>query len=110
MTDIMNSLSHSVTSITMIMLLIAGAGALKQVLVDGGVSDYIGGLLSQSISLTSLPGMAYCNSLSLLCRFCYRCRYYNCRYCTSTGNRSACKSRINGAGNWFRKSDVRTCK
>jgi Gnt-I system high-affinity gluconate transporter len=46
--DIMNSLAHSVTSITMIMLLIAGAGALKQVLVDGGVSNYIGGLLSQS--------------------------------------------------------------
>ncbi|TAL62188.1 MAG: gluconate transporter [Bacteroidetes bacterium] len=47
-TDIMNSLAHSVTSITMIMLLIAGAGALKQVLVDAGVSQYIGGLLSQS--------------------------------------------------------------
>jgi len=48
MTDITNSLSHSVTSITMIMLLIAGAGAFKQVLVDGGVSVYIGELLSQS--------------------------------------------------------------
>ena len=48
MADIMNSLAHSVTSITMIMLLIAGAGALKQVLVDGGVSKYIGELLSQS--------------------------------------------------------------
>lgn len=47
-TDIMNSLAHSVTSITMIMLLIAGAGALKQVLIDAGVSDYIGGLLSES--------------------------------------------------------------
>jgi Gnt-I system high-affinity gluconate transporter len=46
--DIMDSLAHSVTSITMIMLLIAGAGALKQVLVDGGVSNYIGGLLSES--------------------------------------------------------------
>ena len=46
--DIMSSLAHSVTSITMIMLLIAGAGALKQVLVDGGVSTYIGGLLSES--------------------------------------------------------------
>jgi Gnt-I system high-affinity gluconate transporter len=46
--DIMNSLAHSVTSITMIMLLIAGAGALKQVLVDGGVSKYIGELLSRS--------------------------------------------------------------
>ena len=47
-TDIMSSLAHSVTSITMIMLLIAGAGALKQVLVDAGVSKYIGELLSQS--------------------------------------------------------------
>ncbi|HLP71485.1 MAG TPA: gluconate:H+ symporter [Bacteroidales bacterium] len=46
MGDIMNSLTHSVTSITMIMLLIAGAGALKQVLVDAGVSSYIGNLLS----------------------------------------------------------------
>ena len=46
--DIMNSLAHYVTSITMIMLLIAGAGALKQVLVDGGVSTYIGELLRQS--------------------------------------------------------------
>jgi Gnt-I system high-affinity gluconate transporter len=46
--DIMNSIAHSVTSITMIMLLIAGAGALKQVLIDGGVSKYIAGLLSQS--------------------------------------------------------------
>jgi Gnt-I system high-affinity gluconate transporter len=32
----------------MIMLLIAGAGALKQVLVDSGVSKYIGELLSRS--------------------------------------------------------------
>jgi Gnt-I system high-affinity gluconate transporter len=46
--DIMNSLAHSVTSITMIMLLIAGAGALKQVLVDAGVSRYIGEMLSNS--------------------------------------------------------------
>ena len=47
-TDIMNSLAHSVTSVTMIMLLIAGAGALKQVLVDGGVSTYIGEIMSHS--------------------------------------------------------------
>ena len=48
MPEIMESLAHSVTSITMIMLLIAGAGALKQVLVDSGVSKYIGDLLSES--------------------------------------------------------------
>ena len=48
MGDIMESLGHSITSLTMVMLIIAGAGALKQVLVDSGVSKYIGELLSQS--------------------------------------------------------------
>lgn len=46
--DIMISLTHSVVSLTVIMLLIAGAGALKQVLVDSGVSKYIGEMLSHS--------------------------------------------------------------
>ncbi len=46
--EIMDSLTHSVVSITTIMLLIAGAGALKQVLVDSGVSIYIGELLQKS--------------------------------------------------------------
>jgi len=49
MPEIMKSLSHSVLSIAMIMLLISGAGSLKQVLVDGGVSDYIGRLLNHSM-------------------------------------------------------------
>jgi Gnt-I system high-affinity gluconate transporter len=48
MGDIMESLGHSITSLTMVMLIIAGAGALKQVLVDSGVSTYIGEMLSQS--------------------------------------------------------------
>jgi Gnt-I system high-affinity gluconate transporter len=46
--EIMNSLTHSVVSLTVIMLLIAGAGALKQVLIDSGVSKYIGEMLSHS--------------------------------------------------------------
>ncbi len=48
MTNLMNDLSSAVTSITMILLIIAGAGAFKQVLIDTGTSDYIGGLLSSS--------------------------------------------------------------
>lgn len=48
LSDIMSSLTHSVVSLTVIMLLIAGAGALKQVLIDSGVSKYIGELLSKS--------------------------------------------------------------
>ncbi|HBH84133.1 MAG TPA: gluconate transporter [Bacteroidales bacterium] len=49
MTDIMKSLSHSISTVAMIMLMIAGAGSLKQILVDGGVSNYIGGLMSHSM-------------------------------------------------------------
>lgn len=48
MTEVMSSVSSSVSSITMVLLIIAGAGALKQILVDSGVSDYIGELLRGS--------------------------------------------------------------
>lgn len=48
MTVLMNSISSSVSSITMVLLIIAGAGALKQILIDSGVSDYIGELLKGS--------------------------------------------------------------
>jgi Gnt-I system high-affinity gluconate transporter len=48
MPELMNSVSNSVSSITMILLIIAGAGALKQILVASGVSDYIGVLLNGS--------------------------------------------------------------
>jgi len=48
MTEVMDSLSKSIASITMVLLIIAGAGALKQILIDSGVSTYIGGLLNGS--------------------------------------------------------------
>ena len=48
MEEVMKSVSSSVSSITMVLLIIAGAGALKQILVDSGVSDYIGTLLQDS--------------------------------------------------------------
>ncbi|MEL6846349.1 MAG: gluconate:H+ symporter, partial [Bacteroidota bacterium] len=49
--ELMDELVDSVKAITMILLIIAGAGALKQVLSDSGVSDYIAqNLLSDTIS------------------------------------------------------------
>ena len=48
MTELMSSVSSSVSSITMVLLIIAGAGALKQILIDSGVSDYIADLLKDS--------------------------------------------------------------
>jgi len=46
--DITQSMSHSIASLTMVMLVIAGAGGLKEVLVDSGVSKYIGEVLSST--------------------------------------------------------------
>ena len=46
--ELMDSLTESVSSITMVLLVIAGAGALKQVLIDSGASEYIGQLAAGS--------------------------------------------------------------
>jgi Gnt-I system high-affinity gluconate transporter len=48
MVELMDSLGHSVSSITMVLLIIAGAGGFKQVLIDSGISDNIAGILSKS--------------------------------------------------------------
>lgn len=48
MKDVMATLQEGVLGITMILLVIGGAGALKQILVDSGVSDYIADLLKDS--------------------------------------------------------------
>ena len=48
MKDVMQSVGNSISGITMVLLIIAGAGALKQVLVESGVSDYIADLLRGS--------------------------------------------------------------
>lgn len=48
MTEVMDLLTTSISSITMVLLIIAGAGALKQILVDSGVSNYIADLIKGS--------------------------------------------------------------
>ena len=46
MPEVMQIITDSISSIAMILLIIGGGGALKQVLVDSGVGDYITGLVS----------------------------------------------------------------
>ena len=48
MREVMKDLAEAVSSIAMILLIIAGAGGLKEVLVASGISGYLGGLLHQS--------------------------------------------------------------
>ena len=48
MSEISKSLDKAVTGITMVLLVIAGAGALKEILVDSGVSEYIAAFLKNT--------------------------------------------------------------
>ena len=60
---IMDSMAESVKPVAIIMLVIAGGGAFKQVLVDSGTSDYIVSLM-QNVSLSPLV-MAWCVAAAL---------------------------------------------
>ena len=48
MVEVMESLVESVKSVAMILLIIGGAGALKQIMIDSGVSIYIADLLKDA--------------------------------------------------------------
>ena len=48
MTEVMKSASDAAAGITMVLLIIAGAGGLKEVLIDSGVSNIIGNMLKDS--------------------------------------------------------------
>lgn len=48
MAEVMDELAKAIASIAMILLIIAGAGGLKEVLVASGISEYLGELLRQS--------------------------------------------------------------
>lgn len=66
MTAIMDSLSHSIGSITMVILIIASAGGFKQVLVDSGVSNDIAGMLTK----TSMSPLLLAWLIAALLRIC----------------------------------------
>ena len=65
MDDIMKIYATAASGITMVLLIISGAGALKQILIDSGVSKYIGGLLQ----ITSLSPLLIGWIIATLIRF-----------------------------------------
>lgn len=48
MAEVMKTISNSISSIAMILLIIGGGGALKQVLIDSGVGNYIASVMAGS--------------------------------------------------------------
>lgn len=65
MEGIMKIFGTAVSGITMVLLIISGAGALKQILIDSGVSNYIGNLLE----LTSMSPLIIAWLIATLIRF-----------------------------------------
>ena len=65
MDEVMKIFGKAVSGITMILLIIAGAGSLKQILLDSGVSDYIGNLLE----ITSMSPLIIGWLIATLIRF-----------------------------------------
>ena len=63
--EVMKIFGIAISGITMILLIIAGAGSLKQILVDSGVSDYIGNLLQ----ITSMSPLIIGWLIATLIRF-----------------------------------------
>ncbi|MDA0794690.1 MAG: gluconate:H+ symporter [Bacteroidetes bacterium] len=65
MDSVMKIYAKAVSGITMVLLIIAGAGSLKQILIDSGVSEYIGNLLQ----ITSLSPLVIGWLIATLIRF-----------------------------------------
>ncbi|AKO90999.1 gluconate:H+ symporter [Priestia filamentosa] len=66
MADIGDSLSKSISQIAMMLLIIGGGGAFKQVLVDGGVGDYVASLFQD----TNLSPLLVAWMIAALLRLC----------------------------------------
>ncbi|WP_019395180.1 gluconate:H+ symporter [Priestia filamentosa] len=66
MADIGDSLSKSISQIAMMLLIIGGGGAFKQVLVDGGVGDYVASLFQD----TNLSPLLIAWMIAALLRLC----------------------------------------
>lgn len=65
MEEVMKIFGTAASGITMVLLIISGAGALKQILIDSGVSQYIGSLLET----TSLSPLILAWLIATLIRF-----------------------------------------
>lgn len=66
MEEVMSSIASSITGITMVLLIIAGSGALKQILVDSGVSQYI----AESLKNSSISPLILAWLIATLIRVC----------------------------------------
>ena len=97
--QIMDIIGDSIGAIAMIVFIIAGGGAFKQVLVDSGVGQYISHLMTG----TTLSPLLMCWTVAALLRYrsglCHRRGHYHRGCGVADYQRYPCRSRFNGTGN-----------
>ena len=96
--DITDSLVEGVKSIALILLIIGGAGALKQILTDSGTNAY------------SNPGLGNGGRYTYLHRLGYGSRTDHGGYNRPTGQPDGCRSGSDGAGRGFGKHHIFPCE
>ena len=110
MKKVMSIYSDAVKDISMLLLIMGGAGTLKQILTDSGVSNEIGALLNGLGCAPTAVGLVH-----RLCNPCLRgLRYCSRTYCGRNHyagiEPSGCRPKPDGSCHWCRQSDVLACK
>ncbi len=93
--QIMDIIGDSIGAIAMIVFIIAGGGAFKQVLVDSGVGQYISHLMTG----TTLSPLLMCWTVAYRSGLCHSRGYYHRECGVADYQRYPCRSRFNGTGN-----------
>ncbi len=93
--QIMDIIGDSIGAIAMIVFIIAGGGAFKQVLVDSGVGHYISHLMTG----TTLSPLLMCWTVAYRSGLCHRRGHYHRGCGVADYQRYPCRSRFNGTGN-----------
>lgn len=97
--QIMDIIGDSIGAIAMIVFIIAGGGAFKQVLVDSGVGHYISHLMTGNYTFAVIDVLDCCGAVAYRSGLCHRRGHYHRGCGVADYQRYPCRSRFNGTGN-----------
>lgn len=108
--QIMDIIGDSIGAIAMIVFIIAGGGAFKQVLVDSGVGQYISHLMTGNYAFAVIDVLDCRGAVAYRSGVCHRRGHYHRGCGVADYQRYPCRSRFNGTGNWCGQRDRVTRK
>ena len=80
-TEVMDTLTNAIYPIGMMLLIIGGGGAFKQILIDGGVGKTVESLFTDTAMSPILLAWIVAAVPKISIRFCYSCCDINSWYC-----------------------------